>query len=221
MATKTLRPFQDSGARGHECSSGSSAYLLIDDATADNDSTYIYQTISSTSSQSKSTTVVLDSLFDSANYNVMACRLYFVARRTASNTSSASVTFKVNGSGSYAASASSLTNSYASYNATNTNLVSAINQLLRAGSVPEITATITTSGAMSSSKDSSSAVRITQVYLEVDYEDYGQPSKSIYVKQAGGWREYTQAYKKINGQWVAQSDLGAVFDEDINYIKGN
>jgi hypothetical protein len=41
MATLTLRPSADSSL-GHTCSSGSAGYALIDDSSADGDSTYIY-----------------------------------------------------------------------------------------------------------------------------------------------------------------------------------
>jgi hypothetical protein len=51
MATIILRPTADS-SRGHSCSSGSSGYTLINEASADDDSTYIYQSVSSTSTSS-------------------------------------------------------------------------------------------------------------------------------------------------------------------------
>lgn len=221
MATKTLRPVGDSGSIGHTCSSGSSAYLLIDDATADNDSTYIYQTISSTSATSKTTTVTLGSIFDSTNYTITACRLFCVARRTASNTSSVSVIFKVNGNGEYVVSASSLSNSYTSYNVASANMVNTINQAMQNGIIPEISAVITTNGAMSSSKDSSSAIRVTQIYLEFDYDESVQASNAIFVKENGVWKQYNQVYKKVNNQWVLQSDLSSAFDKNVSYVRGN
>lgn len=39
--------------------------------------------------------------------------------------------------------------------------------------------------------------RITQVYLEVDFED-----TSIHIKKNGSWVETTQMYHKINGTWT-------------------
>ncbi len=36
----------------------------------------------------------------------------------------------------------------------------------------------------------------------------------------GGWTLVAQAYKKINGSWVQQSDLTTVFNSNTNYVKG-
>lgn len=219
MATKTLRPASDSSV-SHSRSSGNQAYLLLSESSADGDSTYISQSISGTSSASVSSTVVMGSIFDSINYNVTACRLYFSARRTASNTSSASVTFKVNNSGNYTVSANSLSDSYTVYNSSNTDLVNAINQALNSGSVPSVSATITTKGNKSSSKDSNSEIRVTQVYLEIDYESASRPTTAIFIKENGTWKQYGQVYKKVNGVWVEQQNLSSLFSTNTNYVKG-
>ena len=43
---------------------------------------------------------------------------------------------------------------------------------------------------------------------------------SLYTKDNGVWVEVVEAYKKVNGSWVLQSDLSNVFDPNINYVKG-
>ena len=55
------------------------------------------------------------------------------------------------------------------------------------------------------------------IQTDADYD--GQID--VYKITAGGWVEAIKAYKKVNGSWVEQSDLTTVFDNNINYIKGN
>ena len=43
---------------------------------------------------------------------------------------------------------------------------------------------------------------------------------ALYTKDNGVWVEVVEAYKKVNGSWVLQSDLSNVFDANINYVKG-
>lgn len=51
MATLILRPISDRSLK-HSCSSGSSGYAMISESTADDDSTYVYQTVSRSTSSS-------------------------------------------------------------------------------------------------------------------------------------------------------------------------
>ena len=44
---------------------------------------------------------------------------------------------------------------------------------------------------------------------------------SLYVKENNIWNKYSKAYKKINGNWIEQSELNNVFDENLIYIKGD
>ena len=44
MATLILRPINDRSLK-HSCSSGSSGYAMISESSADDDSTYIYQSV--------------------------------------------------------------------------------------------------------------------------------------------------------------------------------
>ena len=46
------------------------------------------------------------------------------------------------------------------------------------------------------------------------------PTQILYFKNNGVWVSATKAYKKVSGAWVLQSDLSAVFDENVNYVKG-
>jgi hypothetical protein len=46
------------------------------------------------------------------------------------------------------------------------------------------------------------------------------PSQVLYYKDNGSWAAAKKAYKKINGAWVEQTDLTAVFSAGANYVKG-
>ena len=43
----------------------------------------------------------------------------------------------------------------------------------------------------------------------------------VYKKINGGWIPAIKVYKKVSGSWVEQDDLSTIFDENINYVKGN
>lgn len=43
----------------------------------------------------------------------------------------------------------------------------------------------------------------------------------LFVKKNGSWVEVATAYKKVNGSWVVQSDKTTVFQNGVNYLKGN
>jgi hypothetical protein len=46
------------------------------------------------------------------------------------------------------------------------------------------------------------------------------PSQVLYYRNNGSWATVKKAYKKINGTWVEQTDLTAVFSAGANYVKG-
>ena len=45
-------------------------------------------------------------------------------------------------------------------------------------------------------------------------------SDVLYFKENGTWKAATKVFKKVNGNWVEQSDLTTVFDQTKNYVKG-
>lgn len=180
MASGTLifRPNADI-SNNHNESSGSVGYSLIADATADDDSTYIYQTLSSTSSTSVTsvfTLGVVGSLPESY-INITAARLYSRAR-IGNNSESGSYTCyfaagtTAGGSSSSASTSGSLGSTYSTVNATSSSLVTDINSLITRDDFPVLSVKVTTTGTKSSGKNASNGfIRVTQVYLELDYEE--------------------------------------------------
>lgn len=46
-------------------------------------------------------------------------------------------------------------------------------------------------------------------------------TETTYFKNNGSWVSIIKIYKKVSGSWVEQSTPSTVFDENINYVKGN
>lgn len=49
----------------------------------------------------------------------------------------------------------------------------------------------------------------------------GGAQPELYVKKSGTWKQVAQAYKKISGSWVEQSDLSTVFNNVDNFVCGD
>lgn len=225
--TITLRPSADISV-GHSLSAGSSGYALISEATADNDSTYIYQTLSSTDSSSITSTFRLSGTMPTDPYTVSAVRLYLTGRKGAAGESGAMYFYSgVNttevDNDTYcgvAATSSDISSSYKAFQKESTRLADLINQYMTThnGAFPSVTGKIITTGKKSNSKGASDGfIRVTQIYMEVDCEvDTGQ---HIFVKENGNWVEYSKVFVKQNGIWVEQADLPSVFDTNTMYLK--
>lgn len=83
-----------------------------------------------------------------------------------------------------------------------------------------LTVVVTSSGYKSSSKDSSGYVRITQVYVEITYEEI-ETGTGLYMKSNGSYAEVQKVYKKVNGVYVEQTDISSLFSTSTKYKKGN
>ena len=211
MATLILRPVSDESL-GHRCSSGSSGYAMISESSSDDDSTYIYQTVSSTSSASVTSSFTLGGTMPSGLFKITGATLYVRGRSSADYTYSGTYQLSIDSS----ASSMSLSTSYQTSSSTGV-AASLINNIYISSNFPSLSVIITTTGKKSSTKDDDFQIRVTQVYLELEYEEVIQ---DIYIKESGNWNKYSAVYKKENGAWVLQSDLRPVFDTNANYIRG-
>lgn len=215
MATLILRPARDESI-GHSYSSGDSGYAMISESSADDDSTYIYQSISSTSSSSATSKFKLTGPMPSGSFKITGAKLLVRGRSSGSGTYSGTYKLSIDTSSSNL----SLSTSY--QDSSNTSAASSlINNTYTSSNFPSVSIEITTSGKKSSSKDSNFNIRITQAYLELTYEEVVEETDALYIKQNGSWVKYNKVYKKINGSWVLQSDLTSVFNQNTNYVKGN
>ena len=214
MATLILRPARDESI-GHAYSSGDIGYAMISESSADDDSTYIYQTVSSTSSASVTSSFTLGGTMPSGSFKITGATLYVRGRSSANYTYSGTYKLSIDSS----ASSMSLSTSYQT--SSSGVATSLINNTYTSSNFPSLSVTITTAGKKSSSKNSNFQIRVTQIYLELEYEEIIEDNSIIYIKESGNWNNYSAVYKKENGVWAIQSDLVSIFDTNINYVKGN
>ena len=181
MASGTLifRPSADISVN-HTLNTGSSGFALIADTTADDNSTYISQTLSATSSATVTSTFTLSCTTEIPPYGckITATRLY--ARGAIGNngeSATATCYFAAGtasgGSSNNAAVTGTLSTSYTTSTATSDSLTNDINTYIQNnGEFPIISVKVSTSGTKSSSKNANNGwARITQVYAEFDYEE--------------------------------------------------
>ena len=206
MATLILRPVSDESLN-HSCNSGSSGYSLISESSADDDSTYIYQTVSSTSSASVTSSFTLGGTMPSGLFKITGAALYVRGRSSANYTYSGTYQLSIDSS----ASSMSLSTSYQTSSSTGV-ATSLINNTYTSSNFPSLSVTITTAGNKSSSKNSSFQIRITQISLELEYEEIIEDPSAYYVKVDGRWRKVLTAYRKVNGAW---EEFNYTYDDSL------
>ena len=177
MATGTLTflPNADISV-SHTKSSGSTGYSLL--TSNDDDSTYISQSLTSTSSTTVNSvfTLGVSGSMPTEYIQITAARLYSRARiGSNSETGSYRCYFAAGtttgGSSTGASTYQSLTSSYTTIETTSTELITAINSLITNTEFPTLSVKVATTGSKSSGKNASNGeIRVTQVYLELDYE---------------------------------------------------
>lgn len=52
------------------------------------------------------------------------------------------------------------------------------------------------------------------------FEEYDPSSAALYVKDGSTWKQVSAAYVKQNGSWIP-TDISQVFQDGVNYVKGN
>lgn len=172
MATLILRPVSDVSSE-HSKSSGSSAYSLLNEASQDGDTTYIYQTVSSTSTVTKNTVCKVGGTAPN--------RLYYVSQSVATvvgkvdDTSSSStkniiVAIRTSASGSDMNKVTTRCNTttYTSYSTGNS---SEGRGYYEAGTLPNLWILAATSGSKGTAKSGNKQIRITQAYITLTIND--------------------------------------------------
>ena len=196
MATLILRPVSDESLN-HSCNSESSGYSLISESSADDDATYIYQTVSSTSSASVTSSFTLGGTMPSGLFKITGATLYVRGRSSADYIYSGTYQLSIDSS----ASSMSLSTSYQTSSSTEV-ATSLINNIYTSSNFPSLSVTIITAGQKLLSKNSNFQIRITQVYLELEYEEIVEDPPAYYIKINGSWEKVTTIYKKIDGVWT-------------------
>lgn len=211
MAVAILRPVADETLK-HSCSSGSSGYILINEDSADGDSTYIYH------EAKKNSIAYLDSEFrlsspSKKKIKINSYKVYISACRTGTKDATARASLKY-------------------YNPKGEVLYGRVNDVTTQYSVCEYNIGVWKNVIIDSFEDSYAAhiiiystaiknndkddnfqVRITQVYAVLDYEEISDPETGtgIFLKSNGSWEEVKSVYKKVDGTWVQQEDPKSLF----------
>lgn len=230
MATGTiiLRPIRDINV-SHNKNTGSLGFPLISDSVPDDDSTYIYQDITSTSNVSV-TSIFEIGASDLPNQNFHVTNVKIIGRASKSS-GNETVNYKCTmytGEGGGVGSdigftSSNLTSTYQNTNKTTSLILNQINQNLdNNGSLPQLSIGIVSTGKKAKDKDGNGIFKLTQVYVELTYETI-EESKKIYLKENGNWNEYSKVYIKENGSWVEKSmdQISTIFSTTANYVKSS
>lgn len=177
MAELILRPVSDS-TLAHSCSSGSSGWALINEATADDDTGYIYQSISGTSSSSQ-TSVFKVSGSVSNKIRISSLNLSIRGRTTkGKDADTATLAYNVYFNGVEGSSGSgSLSTSYGNFGKTyNASDFGLANTLFDGFDAANIVVHVLTTGAKNAKKNDDFQNRVTQVYLTATYEEVTNPT---------------------------------------------
>ena len=177
MAELILRPVSDS-TLAHSCSSGSSGWALINEATADDDTGYIYQSISGTSSSSQ-TSVFKVSGSVSNKIRISSLNLSIRGRTTkGKDADTATLAYSVYFNGVEGSSGSgSLSTSYGNFGKTyNASDFGLANTLFDGFDAANIVVHVLTTGAKNAKKNDDFQNRVTQVYLTATYEEVTNPT---------------------------------------------
>ena len=192
-----LRPIADT-TLGHTCSSGTAGYSMISETTADDDTTYIYQQITGQTAQSATSTFKLGGTLPSGAFKITGATIRVRGKSDSNGTYSGTYQLSTDSA------ASNITLSATAYsNTTNSDVCnSLIGNIYTSSTLPDISVTITTTGQITSTGtktggQTSPEIRITQVYLQLEYEPVLGLAK-IYTNNA--WHN-ALSYIFINGTW--------------------
>ena len=192
--------------------------MMVNETVADNDSTYIYQTISNTSSEYLDSRFVFGSNGSHAGkFTVNSVTLTVTARTTTKHDKDVShISYWVAGGTQQSDVTKDYTNFSISYSAAELGI--AANQVYNSFDEGNFEATVQTAGLKSDDKHDDFQIRVTQLYLTIDYNPL--PSY-FYIRQNNVWKQCTP-YKKINGVWTQQdpSFLGSSNIAQLYYKGG-
>ena len=173
--------------------------MMVNETVADNDSTYIYQTISNTSSEYLDSRFVFGSDGSyTGKFTVNSVTFTVTARTTTKHNKDVShISYWVAGGTQQSDVTKDYTSFSISYSAAELGI--AANQVYNSFDEGDFEATVQTAGLKSDDKNDDFQIRVTQLYLTIDYN----PLSTLYIRQNNVWKQCTP-YKKINGAWRPQ-----------------
>lgn len=201
--TLTLRPSADISI-GHILypAGSTAAYLLINEETSDNSSTYIRSDKGDSSVATSKFALSISGQLPAKKFTVSNVVLHFDPYSSSSVECTAYNEFNLEINGISSGRQSSDERSKES-TLTFTDVIPVINDFLAVnGTLPPITLTVISHGGhqITETKVSDASMGITQAYLTVSYDEI--TDIGIHHKVNGSWVAATAAYRKVNGAWV-------------------
>lgn len=199
MPTLTLRPIADTDKSGTiSYSSGTSAYAMISEVTADDATTTVK--FSSANASSTTTSYIKCQLTNSinTNYNVSAVRVYVRWIHSLGTNNGFNAGIAAGSNSAITVSRSSVPTAYETQTFTMpTSLITQINS-----GAKQLYLYISCTETGDGSKFVGQSL-VTQAYVEVDYTEV----QSVYIKVDGTWHTSSSVLVKVDGAWKTMSTL--------------
>lgn len=199
MPTLTLRPIADTDKSGTiSYSSGTSAYAMISEVTADDATTTV--NFSSADYSSTTTSYIKCQLTNSinTNYNVSAVRVYVRWIHVLGTNNGFNAGVAAGSNSTITVSRPSVPTAYETQTFTMpTSLITQINSGAKQLYL-YISCTETGDGSKLTGQSS-----VTQAYIEVDYTEV----QTVYIKVDGTWHSSSSVLAKVDGTWKTMSTL--------------
>lgn len=220
MGTLIIRPTGTVNSAHTKYPSGTLAHDCVNDVSSDGDSTYLQQSVSSTTNTTVDSRLIFSGKLPSKNCTIKKVTVYATAKSSTTSLANRRVNYILhNISGVEEASTnikSDLTTSYSTYSKVINNAEAGIESIIQSDGTITFEATVRTVGQKSSGKNASSGtLRVTQFYFIIEYEEI---IESLLIKVNGKYEKISKMFVKENGVWV-QKDLKAWFQNMGNNSK--
>lgn len=204
MAELILRPTANIKINHTVYPSGTVAYQTINDATSDGDSTYLQQSVSSTTNTTMDSRFIFSGKLPSKNCTITGVTVFATAKTSTTNLANRRVNYVLHEiSGVEETSVNikaDLTTSYATYSKTIDNAISGIQELIQSDGTISFEASVRTVGQKGSGKNASNGtLRVTQFYFVIEYEEV---VNNLLIKVNGKYESISRMFVKEDGVWV-------------------
>lgn len=221
MGSIVFRPISTYAGYDHTCyPAGNAPHTLVDDQVSDGDSTYLGLAVSSSNNTSANTEMLFSGKLPSKNAIITSLTVHVTARCSTTSLANRRVNVLFSWIDSMSTTTFSiktdLTTSYADYSSEITAPIPYIQPLITNTGELQFRMTVRSVGAKATGKNASSGnIRITQVYVVVNYEETLEKLK---IKINGVYTTISKMYIKENGVWVEQ-DIKEFFQSRKNNTK--
>ena len=212
MASVILRPSSDIQL-GHQCSTGSNGYALINEETCDDDGTYIYKAITSTSEAQTFSKFGFDTSSIPADAKINSITWTYTSRDSDDKISSGSYAILTrNGTAIQHAQISGPSSGLS------TTYVTKVYKSTEAlDSLGELVLQLSSGGSKASSKDDDGYVRITQAYIEIDYTEVSNTYNCTAIAKENITAATTSSSKITKGDSVTYTATHAKYSTFLGW----